>query len=181
MARSLTEEERLFVGRLRLLMGARSEAKFAVIIGLNYGTFHRYLHGRNPSRMSLLKIANATGTSLDWLIAGKGPMRPGETEEEAKLAQPVGMDADGNREIELLKGQVEAGKREFKVGKREVEARKREVEAGKREVEKLKWQVELLKEMKQLPPPPTTGGDLADMIVLGLAECGAGGLVVKNP
>ena len=31
--------------------------------------------------------------SLGWLVLGKGPMRPGETEEETELAQPVGIDA----------------------------------------------------------------------------------------
>ena len=69
------------------------------------------------------------------------------------------------REVELLKGQVEAGKREN--------------EAGKREVELLK-EMAALKEMKQLPPPPTAGGDLADMTLLGLAECGLEGWLLKK-
>ena len=38
-----------------------------------------------------------------------------------------------------------------------------------------------LKEIKQLPPPPTAGGDLADMTLLGLAECGLEGWLLKKP
>ena len=72
----------------------------------------------------------------------------------------------GKREIELLKGQIEAGKRE--------------VEAGKREIELLK-EVAALKEMKQLPPPPIAGGGFADITLLGLAECGFAGWLLKKP
>ena len=34
---------------------------------------------------------------------------------------------------------------------------------------------------QQLPPPPAAGGDLADMTLLGLAECGLAGWLLKKP
>ena len=64
----------------------------------------------------------------------------------------------------------------------------REAEDGKREIGVLKWQVAMLQEMaalkemvKQPPPPPTAGGGVADITLLGLAECGFAGWLLKKP
>lgn len=41
-------------------------------------TLRRYLAGSMPGVDKLLVLAEAAGVTLDWLAAGRGPMRPGE-------------------------------------------------------------------------------------------------------
>ena len=144
-----------------------------------------------PSRAALVKICHECDVGIAWLVFGEGPMCPDEEvlspfaweQEKAEFEEKIRdyrhlqehLKAEKQeiearkREIERLKAHVFLGaQREMGAGKRENELLKGQVEAGKREVE-------LLKEMKQLPPPPTAGGDLADMTMLGLAECGLAG------
>jgi hypothetical protein len=62
-----------FVARLRALVdeagGQRSFAKGVA----SQGTVNLWLHDSEPGRDKLAAIATATGVSLDWLIAGRGP------------------------------------------------------------------------------------------------------------
>ena len=101
----------------------------------------------------------------------------------------------GRREAEAGRREIEAGKRGIEAGRREIEKLRAQsflgaqrenellngqVEAGKREVGLLK-EMAALKEIKQLPPPPTAGGGVADITLLGLAECGMAGWLLKKP
>ena len=95
-------------------------------------------------------------------------MRPGEE----VLPPPV---------WEQEKAELEKKVRDYSHLQERLKAGRREVERLKGKVERLKGKVEVLKEMKQLPPPPTAGGDLADITLLGLAECGFAGWLLKKP
>jgi transcriptional regulator with XRE-family HTH domain len=50
-------------------------------VGINKGTFSRmWKEGAIPKGEHLLRIAKATGASIDWLLTGEGPMMRGEGE-----------------------------------------------------------------------------------------------------
>ena len=113
-------------------------------------------------------------------------LKAGKREVEARKQEVEA----GNREIERLKAQVFLGaQRENELLKGQVEAGRRENEAGKREIELLKEVAEANRQIhnmergmvKQLPPPPIAGGGFADMTMLGLAECGLEGWLLKKP
>ena len=187
-----------FIGRLRVLMQGFTEKGFAQLVGLKRPALRSYLNGSKPSFLALIAISTKTNTSIDWLMTGHGEMHK---EKEVVFSQAMGsggrvdghapsgrvapspqpqMDADPAfargyaEEVERLKAQLFLG------AQREIEAGKREVEAGKREVGLLK-EMAALKEIKQLPPPPTAGGGVADITLLGLAECGFAGWLLKKP
>ncbi|MGC1382820.1 MAG: helix-turn-helix domain-containing protein [Candidatus Acidiferrales bacterium] len=62
-----------FVTRLRALVGeAGGQRSFAKGVA-SQGTVNLWLHDSEPRRDKLAAIATATGVSLDWLIAGRGP------------------------------------------------------------------------------------------------------------
>ena len=189
---SSNDEVGQFIERLRLLKQGYTEKSFSAKIGLNQSTFRRYLDGSDPSRKFLISIARGTGVSIEWLVTGEGPIRPGEEvpppsaweKEKEALETKVSL----LKEMAALKQTTKQPPPAWEQEKAELEEKapdyrrlQEHLEAGKREVEKLKWQVELLKEMKHLPPPPTAGGGVADMTMLGLAECGLEGWLLKKP
>ncbi|MBF0143627.1 MAG: helix-turn-helix transcriptional regulator [Magnetococcales bacterium] len=58
--------------------------------GIAYGSATKYLSGGTPNIENVIKISDAYGVSLDWLLTGEGPMRredviplpnPGELED----------------------------------------------------------------------------------------------------
>lgn len=53
-----------------------TQAQFAERLGTTQASISRYINGRQPDRETLIRIAQATGTTLDWLLTGK---EPGET------------------------------------------------------------------------------------------------------
>ena len=173
---SSNDEVGQFVERLRLLMQGRTEKSFSAQIGINQGTFRRYLDGSEPSKKFLLAIARGTGVSIGWLVAGEGPMRPGQVllpppvweQEKAELEEKV-------RNYRNLQERLEAGKREIEAGKREIELLKKMAEVNQKIHSMEKGMV------KQPPPPPTAGGGVADITLLGLAECGMAGWLLKKP
>lgn len=58
---------------------AGSGDELARITGINRRTLESYLSGqREPKASTAWRIAVAVDVSADWLIGGKGPMRPGE-------------------------------------------------------------------------------------------------------
>ena len=172
--------------------------------GIAQNTLRNWTHGiSEPSTSKLCALAHYTNVSIEWLATGEGPMRPGEEvlpppvweQEKAELEEKMRDYRHLQEHLKAEKREVEAGKREVEAGKREVERLKAQVflgaqrenellegrvEAGNRENELLK-EVAALKEMKHLPPPPTAGGGVADMTMLGLAECGLAGWLLKKP
>ena len=76
-------EKKGFPERLGLVVGKASLREFAKLIGISYSVLYQYLNGKSePTRPVLLAIAQKTGVSLEWLVAGQG--RPsGETSEIA--------------------------------------------------------------------------------------------------
>ena len=161
---------------------AGGQKPLAGALGSPPATIHNWVKGYSePSFHKITLICEKTGFNAAWLTFGEGPMRPGEEvlppsaweQEKALLEEKV-------RAFKHMRDNFESTRREIEAGKREVEAGKREVEAGKREVGLLK-EMAALKEIKQLPPPPTAGGGVADITLLGLAECGFAGWLLKKP
>lgn len=59
--------------RLKQVRGKLSGEQFAALFGLNAQTIYRYERGaRKPGTKFLQMVANKTGASLEWLIAGEG-------------------------------------------------------------------------------------------------------------
>lgn len=59
--------------RLKQVRGKLSGEQFAAQFGLNAQTIYRYERGtRKPGTKFLQMVANKTGVSLEWLIAGDG-------------------------------------------------------------------------------------------------------------
>lgn len=59
---------------------AGGTAAVARLIGMPAGTLHRYRRGREMQIGAAIDIARATGVSLEWLLTGIEPMRPGEAQ-----------------------------------------------------------------------------------------------------
>ena len=183
------------------------QKSLAGALGSPSNTVNNWVSGKaEPSFRKITLICGKTGFNTAWLAFGEGPMRPGEEvpppsawekEKEAletkvellkemavlKLAakQPPPVWEQEKAELEEKMRAFKHMRDNFEEARQEIEARKQEVEARKQEVERLKGKVEVLKEMKQLPPPPTAGGGVADMTLLGLAECGLEGWLLKKP
>ena len=65
-----------FVERLRILIDRRgSVLGLATSAGLKNSSIHLWLGGSEPSREKLVKLADAAGVTVEWLAAGRGPMR----------------------------------------------------------------------------------------------------------
>lgn len=75
---SSTEAQSSFAERLMLAFGDESPHAFAQRSGIGDSTIRRYLLGSMPGLDNLLIIASAANVTLDWLAAGRGPMRPGK-------------------------------------------------------------------------------------------------------
>jgi len=52
--------------------GPRGRAAFARAVGVSPSTYNYYEKGREPPADLLARAADATGASLDWLVAGRG-------------------------------------------------------------------------------------------------------------
>lgn len=62
--------------RLSALQGDKSTAEFARKCGIGESLVRKYLDGSTPGPDKAIKIALATGTNIQWLATGEGPMRP---------------------------------------------------------------------------------------------------------
>lgn len=60
--------------RLRLAFENATMAGIAKRLGISHATVRNYFGGRLPSPEILIKIANETNVSLNWLLLGKGSM-----------------------------------------------------------------------------------------------------------
>ena len=61
-----------FVERLNKAFGNESMARVARRLGVPHATVRNYYLGRLPSSEVLIKIADETGVSLNWLLLGTG-------------------------------------------------------------------------------------------------------------
>lgn len=66
-----------FADRLAIAIGDESAHAFARRSEIGDSTLRRYLAGSVPGVDKLLVLADAAGVTLDWLAAGRGPMRGG--------------------------------------------------------------------------------------------------------
>jgi transcriptional regulator with XRE-family HTH domain len=63
-----------FSDRLSRAFDFATMAEIARRIGAPHATVRNYFHGRLPAPEVLMKIANETNVSLNWLLTGKGEM-----------------------------------------------------------------------------------------------------------
>ena len=74
-------------GRLRQLRASMSQVEFGRLVGIKQATYSSYERGQSEVRVSdLVEIAEATSTSLLWLLLGEG-RQPAEPPVE--LTRPV--------------------------------------------------------------------------------------------
>ena len=69
---------REFVERLRTAFEGESMADVARRLKIPHATVRNYYQGRLPAPEVLIKIANETGVSLNWLLIGTGDRYAGE-------------------------------------------------------------------------------------------------------
>src|SRR3982751_2935371 len=67
----LSEE---FTQRLQRAFDYASMAEIARRVGVPHATIRNYFQGRMPAPDVLIKIANETNVSLNWLLSGTGEM-----------------------------------------------------------------------------------------------------------
>lgn len=67
-----------FSKRLQEAFGFATMAVVAKRLGIPHATVRNYYNGRLPAPEVLIKIANETNVSLNWLLAGTGDMWAGE-------------------------------------------------------------------------------------------------------
>ena len=63
-----------FTERLKQAFDQATMAEVARRIDVPHATIRNYFQGRMPAPDVLIKIAENTGVSLNWLLTGKGPM-----------------------------------------------------------------------------------------------------------
>lgn len=63
-----------FAERLRLVFDNATMAEIARRIDVPHATIRNYFHGRMPAPEVLIKIAEHSGVSLNWLLTGIGSM-----------------------------------------------------------------------------------------------------------
>lgn len=67
-----------FTKRLQQSFDFGSMAEIARRLGIPHATIRNYFQGRLPAPDVLIKIANETNVSLNWLLIGTGPMYVGD-------------------------------------------------------------------------------------------------------
>ena len=70
--------DKAFQERLGRIFDYASMADIARRLGLPHATVRNYFGGRLPAPEVLIKIADVTNVSLNWLLTGKGEMYAGE-------------------------------------------------------------------------------------------------------
>lgn len=75
--------EQSFADRLRQVQGRESVNAMATRCGIPYTTLRQYFGGTEPSATNAAKIADVFGIDLEWLITGRGEIRPLGFEEDA--------------------------------------------------------------------------------------------------
>jgi len=98
-----------FIARLNAAFDNVSMADVARRLNIPHATVRNYFQGRLPAPEVLIKIANETSVSLNWLLAGTGDMYAGQR-------PPIGLDRFIEERIDELIEQ--------KLGKRSAEPMK---------------------------------------------------------
>lgn len=75
------KQDSAFVRRLREIFDGASMAEIARRLELPHATIRNYFGGRLPSSDVLIRIAETTGVSINWLLTGKGPVYLSEAKE----------------------------------------------------------------------------------------------------
>jgi phage repressor protein C with HTH and peptisase S24 domain len=76
---SVMPGEVTFADRFRAALGAESPHAFAQRVDISNTMVQKYLkQGSMPGLDMLVKIAEGTGVTLDWLATARGPMRPAD-------------------------------------------------------------------------------------------------------
>lgn len=91
-----------FVRRLRQIFGGATMAGIARRLSLPHATVRNYFGGRLPAPEVLIRIAETTGVSLNWLLTGRGPVYLSEASE-------IDIDAIIERKIEAAISRKLAG------------------------------------------------------------------------
>ncbi len=99
-----------FIERLRTTFDNESMADVARRLKIPHATVRNYYQGRLPAPEVLIKIANETGVSLNWLLTGRG-------EKYAGQVAPIGL----GRFLEEKIGQIIDQKLAVQQGKKNVE------------------------------------------------------------
>lgn len=109
--------DKSFAKRLQLAFGGATMAGVARRLDLPHATVRNYFQGRLPAPDVLIKIADATGISLNWLLTGRGEMFVSEIKGldlghvlELKIDEMIGRRL-ADRPMEL--GDVDSSGREF--------------------------------------------------------------------
>lgn len=71
-------KDKAFQERLGRIFDYGSMAEIARRLGLPHATVRNYFGGRLPAPEVLIKMADVTNVSLNWLLTGKGEMYAGE-------------------------------------------------------------------------------------------------------
>lgn len=69
-----------FEDRLKQAFDFATMAVIARRLGIPHATVRNYFRGRIPAPVVLIKIANETNVSLNWLLIGTGEMFPADTQ-----------------------------------------------------------------------------------------------------
>jgi transcriptional regulator with XRE-family HTH domain len=79
-----------FAERLRKALIAQDIGDVAKKVGVSRSSFYKWLAGQfEPSLSQLVTFCSITNVTLDWLISGRGEMRPGEIAGYVKPAYPL--------------------------------------------------------------------------------------------
>lgn len=69
-----SQEASAFTLRLRTALGDRSPAWLSRASGVKDASVRKYLAGGHPTVLPAIRLANALGVRLDWLLTGQGAM-----------------------------------------------------------------------------------------------------------
>ena len=84
-------------GRIRLTRENLSQAEFSSRLDVHEQTLGKYERNKRlPDAEFLTRLRDQFGVSIDWLLTGRGTMRPGETEPMA--VAPAVQETPGNSE-----------------------------------------------------------------------------------
>jgi len=77
MSKDLGDQNTAFSERVRSVIGKNSMRSFAKKAGVHPASISQYLTGKTePTRPTLIAIAEAVGVSVEWLATGRGPKHP---------------------------------------------------------------------------------------------------------
>lgn len=81
--------------RIKLARAGISQDAFSRELNISKGSLGFYERNENlPNTEVVLKICSKTGVGLEWLLTGKGPMRPADTGDSAEENAPEAQTAE---------------------------------------------------------------------------------------